>query len=206
MEDRKEHGPRLKVSISDAGAGLNAGIPKTFLSVYRHQAQILRSLILFVLPFNKTKARTSLNSWVRDILPKSISLAVLIGCPSVEGLPPLGSYYDFMDRFWLGQRDTYPEPPCSQPAKTARSPKRSSAQMASVWNRKTPARSLPRRLSMISWTGNPPLTTRKRPCRRSFPSSRSSLCEMFPSQPPVHYPGYIYLIFPALFLQYTVSQ
>ncbi len=73
----------------------------------KHQAQILRSLILFVLLLNKTKARLSLTSWVRDVLPKSISLAVLIGCASTEELPPLGSYYDFMHRFWLGPRDAY---------------------------------------------------------------------------------------------------
>ncbi len=73
----------------------------------KHQAQILRSLILFVLLFNKTKAGTSLTSWVEDVLPNSISLTLLIGCTSVEELPPLGSYYDFMDRFWLGSREHY---------------------------------------------------------------------------------------------------
>ena len=72
-----------------------------------HQAQILRSLILFVLLFNRTKAKTSLTSWVRDVLPKSISLTVLIGCTSFDELPPLGSYYDFMNRFWLASRDIY---------------------------------------------------------------------------------------------------
>ena len=72
-----------------------------------HQAQILRSLILFVLLFNKTKARTSLTLWVREVLPNSISLAVLIGCSSLDELPPLGSYYDFMNRFWMGTRNLY---------------------------------------------------------------------------------------------------
>lgn len=72
-----------------------------------HQAQILRSLILFVLLFNKSKARTSLTLWVREVLPKSISLAVLIGCASLEELPPLGSYYDFMNRFWTDPRKPY---------------------------------------------------------------------------------------------------
>lgn len=72
-----------------------------------HQAQILRSLILFVLLFNKTKAGTSLTSWVREVLPASISLTVLIGCPSTDELPPLGSYYDLMDRFWQGDRHVY---------------------------------------------------------------------------------------------------
>ena len=73
----------------------------------KHQAQILRSLILFVLLFNKTKARTSLTLWVREVLPGSIALTVLIGCASMEELPPLASYYDFMNRFWMGSRDHY---------------------------------------------------------------------------------------------------
>lgn len=73
----------------------------------QHQAQILRSLILFVLLFNRAKARTSLTSWVTEVLPNSVSLVLLIGCPSLDELSPLGSYYDFMDRFWLGPRDRY---------------------------------------------------------------------------------------------------
>lgn len=72
-----------------------------------HQAQILRSLILFVLLFNKTRAGTSLTSWVREVLPTSISLTVLIGCASTDELPPLGSYYNLMDRFWQGDRHVY---------------------------------------------------------------------------------------------------
>lgn len=73
----------------------------------KNQAQLLRSMILFVLLFNKTKAKTSLTLWVRDVLPSSPSLMVLIGCSSKEDLPPLGSYYDFMNRFWLAPRDIY---------------------------------------------------------------------------------------------------
>lgn len=42
---------------------------------------------------------------MRKALPESISLTVLIGCASPEELPPLGSYYDFMNRFWMGSRD-----------------------------------------------------------------------------------------------------
>ena len=76
----------------------------------KHQAQILRSLILFVLLFNKTKARTSLTLWVREVLPGSIALTVLIGCASMEELPPLASYYDFMNRFWMGSREHYSRP------------------------------------------------------------------------------------------------
>ena len=73
----------------------------------KHQTQILRSLILFTMLFNKTKARTSLTTWVREVLPNSIALTVLIGCTSTDDLPPLGSYYDFMNRFWLAPRDDY---------------------------------------------------------------------------------------------------
>ena len=73
----------------------------------KNQAQILRSLILFVLLFNKTPTKASLTSWVAEVLPNSISLAVLIGCTCTQDLPPLGSYYDFMNRFWLAARTDY---------------------------------------------------------------------------------------------------
>lgn len=72
-----------------------------------NQAQILRSLILFVLLFDKTPAKTSLTAWVNDVLPNSISLTVLVGCTSAVQLPPLGSYYDFMNRFWMASRSPY---------------------------------------------------------------------------------------------------
>ena len=74
----------------------------------KNQAQILRSLILFVLLFNKTPAKTSLTLWVTEVLPNSISLTVLIGCTCTRDLPPLGSYYDFMNRFWLASRSACP--------------------------------------------------------------------------------------------------
>jgi len=90
----------------------------------KRQAQILRSLILFVLLFNQTKAGTSLTSWVRDVLLNSISLAVLIGCSCVVELPPLGSYYGFMDRFWLGQRDAYSRASLLPVGKNGKKPKK----------------------------------------------------------------------------------
>ncbi len=90
----------------------------------KHQAQILRSLILFVLLFNKTKARVSLTSWVRDVLPKSIPLTILVGCASIEELPPLGSYYDFMDRFWLAPRDNYSRISLLPAGKNGKKPKK----------------------------------------------------------------------------------
>ena len=89
-----------------------------------HQAQILRSLILFVLLFNKTKARTSLTLWVREVLPNSISLAVLIGCASLEELPPLGSYYDFMNRFWTDPGNRYSRTALLPAGKNGKKPKK----------------------------------------------------------------------------------
>lgn len=57
----------------------------------KNQAQILRSLILFVLLCNRTSARTSLTAWVTQTLPRSIALTVLAGCTSPDQLPPLGT-------------------------------------------------------------------------------------------------------------------
>lgn len=73
----------------------------------KNQAQILRSVILFTLLFNKTPAGTSLTLWVRDVLPMSSLFISLIGCSSSSELPPLGSYYDFMNRLWQGNREHY---------------------------------------------------------------------------------------------------
>ncbi len=89
-----------------------------------HQAQILRPLILFIMLFNKTRARTSLTLWVREVLPKSISLTVPIGCASTDELPPLGSYYDFMNRFWLASRDAYSRTSLLTAGKNGRKPKK----------------------------------------------------------------------------------
>lgn len=43
----------------------------------RHQAQILRSLILFAFLFNRTDARLSLTVWVREVLPSNPVLTAL---------------------------------------------------------------------------------------------------------------------------------
>lgn len=64
----------------------------------KHQAQILRSFILLALLFNQTSAKLSLPLWV-EALSKNRELAALIGRRSTDELPPLGSYFDFMDRF-----------------------------------------------------------------------------------------------------------
>lgn len=89
-----------------------------------HQAQILRSLVLFVLLFNKTKARTSLTLWVNNVLPASVSLTTLVGCESSDDLPPLGSYYDFMNRLWLGSGDTYSRSALLPANKNGKKPKK----------------------------------------------------------------------------------
>lgn len=71
-----------------------------------NQAQILRSFILFALLFNQTPAKLSLTQWVTTLSKNSV-LTALIGCSSKEQLPPLGSYFDFMNRLWKGDRKNY---------------------------------------------------------------------------------------------------
>lgn len=64
----------------------------------KNQPQILRSFILFFLLCSEGLAKLSLTLWV-DRLRHDRVLAALIGC-STDSLPPLGSYFDFMDRLW----------------------------------------------------------------------------------------------------------
>ena len=73
----------------------------------KNQAQLLRSFLLFALLFNRTDAKLSLTAWVKDVLPNDPVLFALIGCPTLDSLPPLGSYFDFMNRFWNGPREHY---------------------------------------------------------------------------------------------------
>ena len=63
-----------------------------------NQPQILRSFILFFLLFSDGLTKLSLTLWV-DRLKLDRVLAALIGC-TPDSLPPLGSYFDFMDRLW----------------------------------------------------------------------------------------------------------
>ena len=60
----------------------------------RNQAQLFRSFIAF-----SSLGETSLTNWCKR-LSQDRTLAALIGC-TPETLPPLGSYYDIIDRFWL---------------------------------------------------------------------------------------------------------
>lgn len=59
-----------------------------------NQAEIFRSMILML-----DQDYTSLTTWVKKLKSDDL-LALLIGC-SPESLPPLGSYYDFINRLWL---------------------------------------------------------------------------------------------------------
>ena len=63
-----------------------------------HQAQILRSFVLWFLLFRKGLAKLSLTDWV-NTLKRDELYSNLIGCSSGSS-PPLGSYYDFIDRLW----------------------------------------------------------------------------------------------------------
>lgn len=71
-----------------------------------NQPQIIRSFILLFLLFRDGRAPLSLTKWV-EMLNGDKLLAALIGS-SIGSSPPLGSYYDFMDRLWLApQSDRY---------------------------------------------------------------------------------------------------
>ena len=74
-----------------------------------NQPEIIRSLVLML-----DQECLSLNKWV-DILKSDDLLATMIGC-TPDSLPPLGSYYDFINRLWLqhpdfeklGRKDWFP--------------------------------------------------------------------------------------------------
>lgn len=89
-----------------------------------HQAQILRSLILFAFLFCRTDAALSLSLWVKNVLPVNPLFIALIGCCSSRDLPPLGSYFDFMNRFWKGSRLKYSRFSCLPPDKNGKKPKK----------------------------------------------------------------------------------
>lgn len=84
----------------------------------QNQTQIIRSLILMML-----LGFTSLTAWVRRLKADSL-LAALAGCPA-DSLPPLGSYFDFMDRLWAqdkasqrtGRKDLFPKDKNAKPSK-----------------------------------------------------------------------------------------
>ena len=65
-----------------------------------NQTQILRSLILML-----HQGYVSIAAWVEKLKSDSLP-AFLIGC-TPHSLPPLGSYYDFIDRLWLQDKQFY---------------------------------------------------------------------------------------------------
>lgn len=96
-----------------------------------NQPQILRSFILFM-----DQHYLSIDSWVKTLAQDDL-LALLIGC-SPDALPPLGSYYDFINRLWLrnpdfekfGRKDTLPcdknKKPSFKPGKDKKLPNKHS--------------------------------------------------------------------------------
>ena len=94
-----------------------------------NQPQILRSFVLML-----DRKFTSLTKWTVELSGDDL-LAMLIGC-SPDSLPPLGSYFDFMNRLWLrnpdfeksGRGDLFPagknKKPSSKPGKNKKLPNR----------------------------------------------------------------------------------
>lgn len=64
----------------------------------KNQPQILRSFILLLLLLSEGLAKPSLTLWAERLAHDRV-LAALTGC-TTDSLPPLGSYFDFMDRLW----------------------------------------------------------------------------------------------------------
>jgi len=81
-----------------------------------NQPEIIRSFVLM-----SDLKETSLTNWVISLSHDDL-LAMLIGC-TPDSLPPLGSYYDFIDRLWLqnpafemsGRADLFPPDKNSKP-------------------------------------------------------------------------------------------
>ena len=96
-----------------------------------NQPQIIRSLTLML-----HLGVTSLTRWLNRLASDDL-LAFLIGC-SPSSLPPLGSYFDFIDRLWLqnpaferlGRKDLFPAhknlKPSKKPSKGEKLPNRHS--------------------------------------------------------------------------------
>ena len=64
----------------------------------KNQPQIIRSLVLFFL-FSGQASAKGLTKWCATLKHDPV-LDALVGC-TTESLPPLGSYFDLMDRLWL---------------------------------------------------------------------------------------------------------
>lgn len=90
----------------------------------KNQAQILRSLILFASLLGKTPAKNSLTAWIKEELPGSPLFIALIGSEDEASLPPLGSYFDFMNRCWQGDRSKYSRNYALPAGKNGKKPKK----------------------------------------------------------------------------------
>lgn len=91
---------REKLRLFDTDAAMRFLVP-FFSNTGRpasNQPQLLRSFILFFLLVSMELTSPSLTAWVKRLKSDRV-LASLIGC-SLNSLPPLGSYYDFMNRLW----------------------------------------------------------------------------------------------------------
>lgn len=102
-------------------------LPKLYSTTGRpakNQAQIIRSMVLFSLLFGKTDAVFSLTSWINDVLPSSPVFIALIGCRCSDDLPPLGSYYDLIHRFWMGPLEHYRRSSLLPAGKNGKKPKK----------------------------------------------------------------------------------
>ena len=96
--------PWQKLRLFDTDIAMNVLLP--FYSSNgrpaKNQPQILRSFILFFLLVSLGLTPPSLTLWVSRLSHDRV-LAALIGC-SPDSLPPLGSYFDFMDRLWTAPK------------------------------------------------------------------------------------------------------
>lgn len=84
----------------------------------KNQTQIIRSRVLMLM-----LGSTSLTAWIRKCKADSL-LALLIGC-TPDPQPPIGSYFDLMDRLWTQpessqrnrRKDLFPKDKNSKPSK-----------------------------------------------------------------------------------------
>ena len=96
-----------------------------------NQPQILRSFVLML-----DRGFSSLSEWILELQSDDL-LSLLIGC-SPDHLPPLGSYFDFINRLWLcdpvlersGRNHLFPadknKKPSTKPGKNKKLPNRHS--------------------------------------------------------------------------------
>ena len=72
----------------------------------------------------KNLASFSLTSWVKNVLPNDFLLMIMIDRYNADQLPPLGSYYDFMHRFWDALRTGYARSSLLPAGKNVKKPKK----------------------------------------------------------------------------------